>query len=97
MQGEFSFLCQDPSMMPSLPKVIDPHEIVARAKGDIVTKLNEDENTDDDGDLTINCSSNTTSSTTQLGLAYEAIWNKRVSLVNSGCWMLIGTDNNTTP
>jgi len=28
----------------------------------------------------------------QLGLAYQTIQNKLVTLVNSGCWMVIGTD-----
>lgn len=38
-------------MMPSLSKVIDPQEIVARATGDIVSQLNENEDFDDnDGD-----------------------------------------------
>ena len=85
--------------MPSLPKLIDPQEIVARAKGDIVSQLNENEDADDNdcdnGDTAVNHTSNTTSSTTQLGLAHEAIQNKRVSLVNSGCWMVRGTDDST--
>jgi len=31
----------------------------------------------------------------QLGL-YQAIQNKQVTLVNSGCWMVIGTDGTTS-
>ena len=33
--------------MPMLPKVIDPQEIVARAKGDIISQLNENDDDDD--------------------------------------------------
>ena len=101
VHDQFSFLCRDPSMMPNLPKVIDPKEIVARAKGDIVSQLNERENNSDgdsdsnNGDSTMNHASNANAPTTQLGLAYEAIQNKRVSLVNSGCWMVVGTDGST--
>ena len=98
VRGEFSFLCRDPSMMPTLPKVINPQEIVARAKGDMISQLNDsndDDNDSDNGDSAINHTIKSTSLTTQLGLAYEAVRNKRVSLVNSGCWMVIGTDAST--
>ena len=87
VRREFSFLCRDPSMMPTLPKVINPQEIVARAKGDMISQLNDsndDDNDSDNGDLAMNHTIKSTSSTTQLGLAYEAVRNKRVSLVNSG-------------
>ena len=87
VHGEFSFLCRDPSMMPNLPKVIDPKEIVARAKGDIAGQLNgrEDDGDGDsdsnNGDSAVNCTTNSNTPTTQLGLAHEAIRNKCVSLV----------------
>ena len=101
VHDEFSFLCRDPSMMPNLPKVIDPKEIVARAKGDIVSQLNEREHDgdgdsdSDNGNSAMNRTSGANTPTTQLGLAYEAIQSKRVSLVNSGCWMIVGTDGST--
>ena len=88
-------------MMPNLPKVIDPKEIVARAKGDIVSQLNEREHDgdgdsdSDNGNSAMNHTSAANTPTTQLGLAYEAIQSKRVSLVNSGCWMVVGTDGST--
>lgn len=84
-------------MMPNLPKVIDPKEIVARAKGDIVSHLNErdDDSDSNNGDSAMNHTSSTNTPTTQLGLAYEAIQNKCVSLVNSGCWMVVETDGST--
>ena len=101
VRDEFSFLCRDPSMMPNLPKVTNPKEIVARAKGDIVSQLNEREDDGDgesdsnNGDSAMNRTSSTNAPITQLGLAYEALQNKRVSLVNSGCWMVVGTDGST--
>jgi len=100
LKDEFSFCQRDPSLMPFLPKVVDPQEIVARAKGDIFCNLNneqsidfvENENEDDNsGDQEKNRVPNS-----QLGLAYQAIQDKRVSIVKSGCWMVIGTDD-TTP
>ena len=63
-------------MMPTLPKVIDPQKIVARAKGDMISQLNDnndDDNDSDNGDSAINHTIKSTSSTTQLGLAYEAV------------------------
>jgi len=88
-------------MMPNLPKVIDPKEIIARAKGNIVSHLNEREDDGDgdsdsnNGDSAMNHTSSTNTPTTQLGLAYEAIQNKHGSLVNSGCWLVVGTDGST--
>jgi len=57
-------------MMPNLPKVIDPKEIVARAKGDIVSQLNEREDGSDNnnGDSAMNRTSGTNTPITQLGL-----------------------------
>ena len=60
-------------MMPTLPKVIDPQKIVARAKGDMISDNNDDDNDSDNGDSAINHTIKSTSSTTQLGLAYEAV------------------------
>ena len=101
IRDEFSFCLRDPSLMPILPKVIEPSEIVSRAKGDIFCHLHEGKDsstsgsdnftyTDDNDNIKVNQGSS------QLGLAYQAIQNKQVSLVNSGCWMVIGTDG-TTP
>ena len=82
-------------------KFADPKEIVARAKGDIVSQLNEREHDgdgdsdSDNGNSAMNRTSGANTPTTQLRLAYEAIQSKRVSLVNSGCWMVVGTDGST--
>ena len=40
LKDEFLFCQRDPSLMPILPKVVNPDEIVARAKGDIYCQLN---------------------------------------------------------
>ena len=34
VRDEFSFCLRDPSLMPTLPKVVEPQEIVARTKGE---------------------------------------------------------------
>ena len=66
--------------MPMSPKVINPREIVAKAKEDIAFHLNdsnnaENENEDDSAvDKPMNKAPNS-----QLGLAYQAIQNKQVS------------------
>ena len=92
LKDEFAFCERDPSLMPLLPKVINPREIVAKAKGDIAFHLNdsndaENENEDDSAiDKLMNKAPNS-----QLGLAYQAIQNKQLSLVQSGCWMVTGT------
>ena len=98
LKDEFSYCRRDPSLMPILPKVVNPQEIVERAKGDIFCHLNNEgsmsttENEDDDPvDQPMKGAPSS-----QLGLAYQAIQSKQVTLVNSGCWMVIGTDG-TTP
>ena len=97
LKDEFLFCQRDPSLMPILPKVVN---LVARAKGDIYCQLNNGNETSSTetgyenrnaADVTTNRPPNS-----QLGLAYQAIQNKQVSLVNSGCWMVMGTDG-TTP
>ena len=36
---EFVYLQRDPSLMPFLPKTMDPKEIVARVRGDQLPKI----------------------------------------------------------
>jgi len=77
--------------MPFLPKTMDPKDIVARVRGEIIptyedfAKINVDSTKQE----------NKSECNSQLSLAHEAICNKRVSLTDNGCWVVIGTDGVT--
>ena len=68
---------------------MDPKEIVARVRGDIIPtsedlfKINSDSTKKE------------SEHSSQLSLAHEAICNKRVSLTDEGCWVVIGSDGVT--
>ena len=85
--------------MPVLPKMINVQEIVASAKGDIFCHLNNGDSnkssTEDDDDNDAGDQLKNRAPSSQLGLAYQAVKDKKVSIVNSGCWMVIGTDGST--
>ena len=62
--------------MPTLPKVVEPQEIVPRAKGEIICHLNEDKACSDSDDNVNNDGADEIQAnyaTSQLGLAYQAI------------------------
>jgi len=83
--------------MPFLPKVIDPKEIVNKARETIVPPYEE---------ITVsNIEQVSTASSkvklklrgdSQLGLANEAILDKCVTLTDKGCWIVRGTDDETS-
>uniref|UniRef100_A0A1X7UC89 Uncharacterized protein n=1 Tax=Amphimedon queenslandica TaxID=400682 RepID=A0A1X7UC89_AMPQE len=76
----------------SLPKTLDPKEIVARSRGEVVT-VTEDITFDDS--LVKSFSKPATSQETQIGLARDAIHKKLVTLADTGCWLVKGTDGVT--
>lgn len=91
LKEEYAYFQRDPSLMPFLPKTIEPKDIVARVRGEIVPTYEEIAKTN--GDSTKQEDKSVYNS--QLSLAHEAICNKRVSLTDQGCWVVIGTDGIT--
>ena len=91
LNEEFVYLQRDPSLMPFLPKTMDPKEIVATVRGDIIPTY------EDLAKINGNSTQKEKKSehSTQLSLAHEAICNKRVSLTDEGCWVVIGSDGIT--
>ena len=91
LNEEFVYLQRDPSLMPFLPKTMDPKEIVATVRGDIIPTY------EDLAKINGNSTQKEKKSehSTQLSLAHEAICNKHVSLTDEGCWVVIGSDGIT--
>ena len=83
---EHSYYQRDPTLMPQMVKVIDPEEIVDRAKGKCL--LSSASKYHDAQDVPKKSSERNT----QLGLAFDAVDKKYVSLVDTGCWLVKGTD-----
>uniref|UniRef100_A0A1X7UCY2 Uncharacterized protein n=1 Tax=Amphimedon queenslandica TaxID=400682 RepID=A0A1X7UCY2_AMPQE len=76
-----------------MPKTLNPKEIVARSRGEVVTAT-EDITFDDS--LVKSFSKPATSQETQIGLARDAIHKKLVALADTGCWLVKGTDEKGT-
>ena len=87
VKEEFSFLQRQLSLMPNMSKTIDPKEIVSRSRGEIL-KSNVNS-----GELEIKQPS--TSQESQLGLARDALQKKWVTLADTGCWIVRGSDGVT--
>ena len=102
LKEEFSYLQRDASLMPFLPKTIDPKEIVTKAREYTLESFKENCNTNSDAVLTDDPPSTRLVNTkqkpkgsSQLALAQEALSDNRVTLTDNGCWIVRGTDNET--
>lgn len=90
VKDQFKFYERDPSLMPCMPKTVDPKEIVNMARGELMQFSNKE--CDDDTTVhTVHAAANT-----QIGLALDALHKKHVTLADNGCWVVKGTDG-TTP
>ena len=88
IKDQYDYYKRDPSLMPQLPPSISPKDIVDRVQVDIKhepPKAVHKEN----GALRSNIVSG------QIGLAYHAISEGRVKLVDNGAWMVINSDGST--
>ena len=97
LKDEFCYLQRDPSLMPFLPKVIDPKEIVNRARETIVPPPYEEISTSNIDEVSTASSKvkHKLRGDSQLALANEAILDKRVTLTDKGCWIVRGADDET--
>ena len=97
LKEELSYLQRDASLMPFLPKAIDPKEIVAKAGDRILPSYEEASPCSFRDDTTASVSSDkaTCKLNSQLALAREAVHDKRVGLTEMGCWIVRGADNET--
>ena len=94
LKEEFSYLQHDSSLIPFLPKAIDPKEIVAKARETIIPEYEKVYASNDDS--TPNSKENfKQKGESQLALAHEAIRDKRVTLTEKGCWVVRAADNET--
>ena len=95
----FTYMQRDPSLIPFLPKGIDPKDIVSKAREGISFSCNTDETYNTGSDEPSNPTSIKASSIikgdSQLALAREAIHGKRVMLTDKGCWMVRAADDET--
>lgn len=95
---EFCYLQRDPSLMPFLPKTIEPKEIVAKAREAILPSCAEIYTTSSEDHSASAADKGTKrqmKSQSQLALAYEAINDDRVTLTEKGCWIVRGSDDET--
>ena len=97
LKEELSYLQRDASLMPFLPKAIDPKEIVAKARDRILPSYEEASPCSFRDDTTASVSSDkaTCKLNSQLALAREVVHDKRVGLTEMGCWIVRGADNET--
>ena len=102
LKEEFSYLQRDASLMPFLPKTIDPKEIVTKAREYTLDFFKENCTTNSDAVLTDDPPSTRlvnnkqkSKGSSQLALAQEALSDNRVTLTDNGCWMVRATDNET--
>ena len=102
LKEEFPHLQRDASLMPFLPKTIDPKEIVTKAREYTLESFKENCNTNSDAVLTDDPPSTRLVNTkqkpkgsSQLALAQEVLSDNRVTLTDNGCWIVRGTDNET--
>lgn len=82
---------RDSTLMPKLTEVIEPKEIVERARGNClelnVMKSVESEEAEDHNTQSVSLKENT-----QIGLANDAVKKKLVGLVDTGCWIVRSAD-----
>ena len=94
----FTYLQRDPSLIPFLPKGIDPKDIVNKAREGISFSCNADEpcsDTDEPSNAKSSKANSIIKGDSQLALAKEAIYDKRVMLTDKGCWMVRAADDET--
>lgn len=93
VKDEFDHLKREPSLLPSFPRVYSPKEIVDKVSIDLkegqTLSLKEEPGSDDE-DFMLEKKHNT-----QNGLAYSAIRENRVKLVENGAWVVIESDGVT--
>ena len=94
LKEEFSHLQHDSSLIPFLPKAIDPKEIVVKARETALPQYEEVSmaNNDSTPSTKVNMKQKGDS---QLALAHEAIQDKRVTLTEKGCWVVRAANNET--
>ena len=91
VKPEYVFQQRDPTLLPNLPKALSPKEIVQRARGELLSSSE----TENQGSCSLATNSKPCHSMSQLGLAREAVDNKWVSLPEKGCWIVKGSDGST--
>ena len=92
---EFSSFSRDPSMMPNLPKTVDPKDIVRRARGECLDIDFQGKCENSDETKVTDHSRKPSAPQSQIGLARDAIHQKRVHLADTGCWLVKGSDGKT--
>ena len=94
LKEEFSYLQRDTSLIPFLPKAIDPKEIVDKARENMLPQYEEVSTANDDSTPSSKLNVKPKGGS-QLALAHEAIQDKRVTLTEKGCWVVRAADNET--
>ena len=103
LKEKFSYLQRDASLMPFMPKTIDPKEIVIKAREYTLPPFEENCTTNSGSALTDDPASIATSSInkqkpkadSQVALAQATINDNHVTLADKGCWIVRGTDDET--
>ena len=89
---DYMYQQRDPTLMPTLPKAIDPKEIVNRARGELLSSSDKKESEEVTSLIDVPQKPGISS---QLGLARDAVHKKWVSLAERGCWIVRGSDGVT--
>ncbi|XP_019860323.1 PREDICTED: uncharacterized protein LOC109588616 [Amphimedon queenslandica] len=93
VKDEYFHLLREPSLMPRLPKVSDPKEIVARVKSGLLPSHSGK----DDKEIieSANRKTDLTVDSSIFSLAVDAVEKRYVSLADTGCWVVRATDGKT--
>ena len=82
-------------MMPNMPKTVDPKDIVSRVRGECLDIDFQNCSESSNETKVTNELRKPTVSQSQIGLARDAIYQKRVHLADTGCWLVKGSDGKT--
>ena len=94
LHEEFFFTQRDLSLMPFMPKVIDPKEIVHRIRSGCAFPVQQEH--DNEVFTESNEEHPSNKYTSQVALARDAVEKRFVTLSDIGCWLVRGSDG-TTP
>jgi hypothetical protein len=88
IKAEYDFYRRDPTLMPQLPKALNPNDIAEQVRIGVNHEIHEKTYSDEEIEpIPSNCS--------QIGLARLAISEDRVKLVDDGVWMVMDGDGQT--
>ena len=94
LKDEYFHLLREPSLMPFLPKVSDPKEIVDRVKSGLLPSFSIKDETELI-DEQAQSKSESTLGSSMFSLAIDAVEKRFVTLADTGCWVVRATDGKT--